>query len=178
MLVQGFTFRWGCRCSPQCCGSGMFIPDPGSLFLPIPDLGSRIQKQQQKRGVKKNFCHNFLCSHKFHKIAHYFSFDVPKKKIWANFQRIIKLLPKKLSINSQNYGFGTRDPGSGIRDPGSGKNLFRIPDPGVKKAPNPGSRSATLVLPCSARDWDRIRITWGNPQSGCSEICASLKGPL
>jgi hypothetical protein len=34
--------------------------------------------------------------------------------------------------------------GSGIRDPGSGKNLFRIPDPGVKKAPDPGSGSATL----------------------------------
>jgi hypothetical protein len=32
--------------------------------------------------------------------------------------------------------------GSGIRDPGSGKNLFRIPDLGVKKAPDPGS--ATL----------------------------------
>jgi hypothetical protein len=31
--------------------------------------------------------------------------------------------------------------GSGIRDPE--KNLFRIPDPGVKKAPDPGS--ATLV---------------------------------
>jgi hypothetical protein len=32
--------------------------------------------------------------------------------------------------------------GSGIRDPGSGKNLFRIPDPGVKKhpIPDPGSR--------------------------------------
>jgi hypothetical protein len=29
--------------------------------------------------------------------------------------------------------------------PGSGKNLFQIPDPGVKKAPDPGSRSATLV---------------------------------
>jgi hypothetical protein len=26
--------------------------------------------------------------------------------------------------------------GSGIRDPVSGKNLFRIPDPGVKKAPD------------------------------------------
>jgi hypothetical protein len=26
-----------------------------------------------------------------------------------------------------------------------GKNLFRIPDPGVKKAPDPGSGSATLV---------------------------------
>jgi hypothetical protein len=37
------------------------------------------------------------------------------------------------------------DLGSGIRDPGSGKNLFRIPDPGVKQAPDPGSGSATLV---------------------------------
>jgi hypothetical protein len=35
--------------------------------------------------------------------------------------------------------------GSGIRDPGSGKNLFWIPDPGVKKAPDPGS--ATLNFP-------------------------------
>jgi hypothetical protein len=41
--------------------------------------------------------------------------------------------PKKLSLSSQKYGFG-------IRDPGSGKNLFRIPDPGVKKAQDPGSR--------------------------------------
>jgi|LakMenE18May11ns_1017448.scaffolds.fasta_scaffold9595161_1 hypothetical protein len=30
--------------------------------------------------------------------------------------------------------------GSGIRDPGSGKNPFRIPDPGVKKATDPESR--------------------------------------
>ncbi len=33
--------------------------------------------------------------------------------------------------------------GSEIRDPE--KNLFRIPDPGVKKAPDPGSGSATLA---------------------------------
>ena len=33
--------------------------------------------------------------------------------------------------------------GSGIRDPE--KNTFRIPDPGVKKAPDPGSGSATLM---------------------------------
>ncbi len=38
-----------------------------------------------------------------------------------------------MSLSSQKYGFG-------IRDPGSGKNLFRIPDPGVKKAPDPGFR--------------------------------------
>ncbi len=37
------------------------------------------------------------------------------------------------------------DLGSGILDPGSGKNLSRIPDPGVKKAPDPGSGSATLI---------------------------------
>jgi hypothetical protein len=34
----------------------------------ISDPGSRIQIQQQKRGIKKNCCHTFLCSHKFHKI--------------------------------------------------------------------------------------------------------------
>jgi hypothetical protein len=36
---------------------------------------------------------------------------------------------------------------SGIRDPGSRKNLFRIPDPGpgVKKALDPRSGSATLA---------------------------------
>jgi hypothetical protein len=33
-----------------------------------------------------------------------------------------------------------------IRDPGSGKNLFWIPDPVVKKAPDPGSGSATLLF--------------------------------
>jgi hypothetical protein len=33
-----------------------------------------------------------------------------------------------------------------VWDPGSGKNLFRILDPGVKKAPDPGSGSATLVV--------------------------------
>ncbi len=31
---------------------------------------------------------------------------------------------------------------------------------------------------CSARDWERSGLLEENPQSGCSEICASLKGPL
>jgi len=71
---------------------------------------------------------------------------VLKKKIWANFQRIIELFTKK--IVKKLLKIGSWDPGSGIRDPGSGKNLFRIriPDPGVKKhpIPDPGSGSATL----------------------------------
>jgi hypothetical protein len=37
------------------------------LPIPVPDLGSRIQNQQQ-RGVKKIGCHTFFCSYKFHKL--------------------------------------------------------------------------------------------------------------
>ncbi len=106
---------------------------PGSRFLPISDPGSK--NSNKREGWKNISCHTFLCSHKFHKIGNYFSFEVPKKKMWANFQRILELCTQKLSASSQKYGFGIR---------GSGKNLFRIPDPGVKKAPDPGS--ATLVI--------------------------------
>ncbi len=31
---------------------------------------------------------------------------------------------------------------------------------------------------CSARDWEWWGLLEENPQSGCTEICASLKGPL
>ncbi len=115
-------------CWWQCCGSGMFIPDPGSWFLPIPDPGSRISdpgsKNSNKRERwKKISCHTFLCSHKF----------LLKKKIWANFQRIIKLFTKKIVKKLLKIWSW---------DPESGKNLFRNPDPGSRgqKAPNPGSR--------------------------------------
>jgi hypothetical protein len=36
--------------------------------------------------------------------------------------------------------------GSAIRDTRSGKNLFRIPDPGVKKAPDPGSATLPTMM--------------------------------
>ncbi len=104
----------------QCCGSRMFIPDPGSWFLPIPDLGSRIpdlgSKNRNKREGWKKICYTFFCSHKFHKIVNYFIFE---------------MLKKKLSQSSQKYGFGIRK--KPILDPG----------PGVKKAPDHGS--ATLL---------------------------------
>jgi hypothetical protein len=54
-----------------------------------------------------------------------------KKKIWANFQRNTELFTQKIVTKLSKIG---------VCDPGSGKNLFRIPDPGVKKAPGPGSR--------------------------------------
>jgi hypothetical protein len=51
--------------------------------------------------------------------------------------------------------------GSGIRK----KNLFRIPDPGVKKAPDPGSGSATLHL---------IGLPLGKQVSSGSILCLSI----
>ncbi len=124
---------------------------PGSRILIF--YPSRIQKQQQKRGVKKIICcHTFLCNNKFHKNENYFIFEMLKKKIWANFQRNIALLflPKKLSLSYQIYGFGIRDPRSGIRDPGSEirdpRSEIRDPGSGIrdpirkKPIPDPGSR--------------------------------------
>ena len=66
---------------------------------------------------------------KFNKILNYFSSEVIKKKL-VNFQGIIELFCLKALQNMV---------------PGSGTNTFRIPDPGVKKEPDPGSGSTTLV---------------------------------
>jgi hypothetical protein len=54
-----------------------------------------------------------------------------KKNIWASFQRIIEQFTQKIVIRLSNLW---------VWETGSGKNLFRIPDPGFKKAPDPGSR--------------------------------------
>ena len=42
----------------QCCGSGMFIPDPGS----------RSRNSNKREGWKKICCHTIFYSHKFHKL--------------------------------------------------------------------------------------------------------------
>jgi hypothetical protein len=59
-----------------------------------------------------------------------------KKKIWPDFQRIKELFTHKIVTKLSKIW---------VWNPGSGKNIFRILDPGVKKAPDPGSGSATLV---------------------------------
>jgi hypothetical protein len=102
--------------------------------------GSRIPdpKTATKERREKISC-NIFCSHKFHKIVNYFIFEMPKKKIWANFQRIIKLFSQKIVTKLSKIW---------VWDPGSRKNLLQIPDPGVKKAPDPGPGSATLVSKC------------------------------
>jgi hypothetical protein len=64
----------------------MFIPDLDFQLSRIPD-----PKTATKERGEKISCHHFFCSHKFHKIVNYFIFEMLKKKIWANFQRIIEL---------------------------------------------------------------------------------------
>ncbi len=71
------------------------VADPGCLSR-IP-IFTRIQKQKQKRGVKKNKLSYLFCSHKFRKIENIFSFEMLTKKIWANFQRIIELFYPKIA---------------------------------------------------------------------------------
>ncbi len=126
---------------------------PGSRILIFTHPGSRIadpgSKNGNKReGWKKIFCLTFLCSHKFHKIENYFSFEVLKKKILANFQRIIELFTQKIVTKLSKIW---------VWYPGSGKNLFRIPDPGVKKAPDPGS--AKLIAAQALHLWAAVCIS-------------------
>ncbi len=114
---------------------------PGSRILIFTHPGSRISdpgsKNSNKREVKKISCHTFSYSHKFHKIVNYFSFEELKKKIWANFQRIIELFTKK--IVKKLLKIWSWDPGSEIRDPEKTYSGSR-----GQKAPDPGS--ATLLF--------------------------------
>ncbi len=127
----------GRNCCKQCGGFRI-------LILPIPDPGSRIPdpKIVTKERGEKNLLSYFFCSHKIHKIEYYVIFEMLKKKIWANFQRIVEVFTQKIFNMLSNIwvwdpGSGIRDPGSEIRDPekiysGSriqGSKRHRIPDP-------------------------------------------------
>jgi hypothetical protein len=87
------------------------VEDPGCLSLVLISVHprSRIQKQQQKRGMKKFCCPIFFCGQKYKKIVNYLIFELVKKTMWATSQRIIEFLPKKLSFSSQKYRFGIKD---------------------------------------------------------------------
>jgi hypothetical protein len=97
------------------------IPDPDFYPSGIRDPGSK--NSNKREGLKKICCYNFLCSYKFHKIANYFSFEVLKKKSWANFQRIIELFTQKI-VNKLSKLW--------VWDPRSGIRKKPIPDPGSR----------------------------------------------
>jgi hypothetical protein len=105
----------------------MFIPDPEMFILIFTHPGSRFPDPKtatKERGEK------ILVVKTFYKIANYFSFGVLKKKIWANFQRIIELFTQKIVIKLSKIWVW--DPRSGIRKkpiPDPGVKMHRIPDP-------------------------------------------------
>ncbi len=105
----------------------------GSRILSFTHSGSRILTQQQKTVVKKFVVIPFFCSHKFHKLENYLIFEVLKKKIWANLQRILELFTQRIVTMRSNIWVW--DPGSEIRK----KNYSG--SRGQK-----GNGSATLVL--------------------------------
>ncbi len=113
------------------------IPDPDFYPSRIPDLGSRIpdpKAAMKDRGEKKIVVIPFVGAINFTKL-NYFIFEMFKKKIWANFQRIIELFAQKIVTKLSKIWVW--DPGSEIRDPektysGSriqGSKRHRIPDP-------------------------------------------------
>ncbi len=95
-----------CLCPKQCCGSGMFIPDPD--FYP-----SRISDPGSKNSNKREWWEKLKCWRK-------------KLGQFSNYRFFTQNIVTKLS----NYGFGIRDPEktySGSRgQKGTGS---RIPDP-------------------------------------------------
>ncbi len=152
------------RGTNQCCGSGMFIPDPGSWFLPIPDPGSRIQKQQQKTGVKKKFfVKPFFEATNFTKLNIILFVVCWRKKFGLIFQELLKFFTQKIVTKPSKIWVW--DPGSEIRDPektysGSriqGSKRHRIPDPD----PQHWKKSyfvAILMVTDEERIWSRIQV--------------------
>jgi hypothetical protein len=97
----------------------------------IPDPGSRIPKQKQKRGVKKKLVViPFYVATNFTKLKIILVLKCRRKKFGPIYKELYNFLPKKLSLSSQKYGFGIRDPEktySGSRIQRSKRD--RIPDP-------------------------------------------------
>ncbi len=104
---------------------------PGSWFLPIPDLGSRIQNSNKRQGWKKICCHNFFFQAINFTKLNYFIFEMLKKKIWASFQRIIELFTQKIITKLSEIW---------VWDPRSGIRKKPIPNPGSRGQKGTGSR--------------------------------------
>ncbi len=107
----------------------MFIPDPGSWFLPIPDPKTATKE----RGEKKFVVITFYVATNFTKLHIILVLMCWRKKLGPIFKELKNFLPKHLSISSQKYGFKIRDPEktySGSKVLGSrGQKRHWIPDP-------------------------------------------------
>jgi hypothetical protein len=133
----------------------MFIPDPDFYPSRFPDLGSRIQDPKtakKERDEKKFVVIPFHC-HKFNKIVNYFLFEMPNKKIWANFQRIIELFTHKIVTKLSKIWVW--DPGFEIRDPEKTYSGSRIQGSKRHRIPDPDPQHCSLG-PFSPRWWGPV----------------------
>jgi hypothetical protein len=92
---------------------------PGSWFFTYPasqisDLGSRIQKQQQKRGVKKNLLSHFFVVTNFTKSNIILFWNAEEKTLGRFSKNFWKYYPKSFTMLSNVWIW---DPESEIRDP-------------------------------------------------------------
>jgi hypothetical protein len=113
---------------------------PGSRILIFTNPGSKTATKE--RDEKKFVVIPFVWSHKFNKM-NYFIFEMVKKKVWANFQRIIELFTQKL-VNKLSK-IWVWDPGSEIREKPIPDPVSRIQGSKRHRIPDPGSGSATLL---------------------------------
>ncbi len=126
------------------------VADPGCLSR-IPDSdfthpGPRIPDPGSNNCCKREGWKNLFLSDIFlepkisQNVKLLYFWNTQEKNLGQISKNYCFFLPQKLSLCSQKYEFGIRDPRSGIRNK-------PIPDPGsrgIKKAPDPGSGSATL----------------------------------
>jgi hypothetical protein len=96
----------------------MIILDPRSLLLPIPDP----KTVTKERGEKKIVIILFFIVTNFTKLN--IMFEMLKKKIWVNFQRIVEVFTQKIFNMLSNIWVW--DPGSEIRDPEKNYSGSRI----------------------------------------------------
>ncbi len=90
---------------------------PGSRILIFTHPGSRISdpgsKNMYKReGEKIFFVKHFFVATNFTKCKIILFLNCSRKEFGPNFKELWNFLPKKLSLSSQKYEFGIRDPGS------------------------------------------------------------------
>jgi hypothetical protein len=105
------------------------------MIIPDPKTATKSE------GWKKISCHTFSRSYKFHKIENYFIFKILKKKIWANFQRIIELFTQKIVTKlSKIWVWDPEKTYSGSQIQGSKRHRISDTDPQHWIHQEPGSR--------------------------------------
>jgi hypothetical protein len=121
----------------QCGGSGMFIPDPGSWFLPIPDPGSRIPDPKtatKERGEEKFVVIAFYVAKNFTKLQITLVWSAEEKNLGQSSKNYRTFYPKIVTKLSKIWIW---DPGSEIWDPEKNYSRSRIQRSKRHRIPDP-----------------------------------------